>query len=371
MTDLERARRLCTELGEIFCLTFVRGVDESEALRRMGAFPDTVERRTLADAGEMMHEFDLGYPRMAAATALDGWSMVIEPDGFEGAGDLLQAVSRGTEAVAVMQHDYAASHHFGYAVDGTMVAAFPPEQAVEQRIWGADPGRLSDDMLAVGILPAVDEYDEYAVARAILLAERITASTVPADLLSRTFRSAQIEPWFATGADAGDLAGRNSLRPAFDRLVDVAEAADPGVQRAVAVAEVRRQAAALGLADTPGLTQHLARAADGGGGSVAMDSDLGRHVRTWLTEQQRASWSANDHNRRRMTNEQRIAAHSLGWFTAALRGVLDPEPRVAILTAVKPLTSTIRAFGGPETVEAVIHALQGDHGPPDRPTGGR
>ncbi|MEU5941586.1 DUF6461 domain-containing protein [Micromonospora sp. NPDC047548] len=356
MTDLGRVQRVCDDFGEIFCLTFVKGVDEAEALRRIGAYPDTVEWRMLPDAGAMMHEFDLGYPRMAAAVALDGWSMVIEPHGFHGSDrDLLQAVSRGTEAVNVLRHNYAASHHFGYAASGAMVVAFPPEAPVEGRIWGAAPDRLHDEMLAVGILPADDEYDGYAVARAILLAERITGTTVPTDLLSRTLLSAQIEPWFATGAVAGDLIRRDPYSPTFDRLIDVIDAADPAVQRAVAVDEVRRQAAALGLADTPGLTQHLLSA---GGGIVAVDSDLGHHVRAWLTEQDRASWSLNDSNRHRMTNEQRTAAYALGWFTTALRGVLDPDPRVAVLTAVKPLTSTIRAFGGPETVETVIHALQ-------------
>ncbi|MEV4000641.1 hypothetical protein [Actinomadura sp. NPDC049753] len=34
-------------LGEIFCLTFVRGVEETEALARLGALPDTLGRRPL------------------------------------------------------------------------------------------------------------------------------------------------------------------------------------------------------------------------------------------------------------------------------------------------------------------------------------
>src|SRR5262245_38757205 len=82
-------------LGEIFCLTFIRGVDTAEALRRMGALPDTVAPRTWSDYGNV-HTFDNGYPEMAAALSLGEWTVVFEPDGFNGS-DLTATVSRGTE----------------------------------------------------------------------------------------------------------------------------------------------------------------------------------------------------------------------------------------------------------------------------------
>src|SRR5437773_12335937 len=70
----------------------------------------TVEQRTPTGASAMMHDFDLGYPRMAAAVSLDGWSMAIKPEGFHGSDrDLLQAVSRGSEAIDVLRHDHATS----------------------------------------------------------------------------------------------------------------------------------------------------------------------------------------------------------------------------------------------------------------------
>ena len=43
--DVERVAH--DQLGEIFCLTFVKGVDEAEALSRLGALPDEVRPRTL------------------------------------------------------------------------------------------------------------------------------------------------------------------------------------------------------------------------------------------------------------------------------------------------------------------------------------
>jgi len=43
--DLAHARALCDQLGELFCLTYVKGVDAAEALRRLGGYPATI--RTL------------------------------------------------------------------------------------------------------------------------------------------------------------------------------------------------------------------------------------------------------------------------------------------------------------------------------------
>jgi hypothetical protein len=133
---------LYEDLGDIFCLTFVKGVDEAEALRRMGGYPDTLARRTGTELAELMDDFDEGYPPMAAALDLGPWSVVIEPYGFEGADDiLLESVSRGTEAFSVLRHDYA-SPHVGYAVDGTTVSHFDPDFPHDDRMWGSDPGAL-------------------------------------------------------------------------------------------------------------------------------------------------------------------------------------------------------------------------------------
>lgn len=329
---MEHARRVA-DFDEIFCLTFVRGVDPAGALRRMGAYPDTVRPRAVDGAGDLMEDFDLGFPRMAYAVELGGWSVVVEPEGFEGSDrHLLAAVSRGTEAVAVLRHDYAASHFFGHAVDGTVVAGFPPEHPVDGRMWGADPARLAGAMREVGL--AGDRPDD-PVARAILLAERVAGVTVPEDLWSLTALSGQIEPWFVT-------AGVDQARPTAE-LVAAIEAADPATLRPAAVAEVRRAAEALGVAGTPGLDDYLDRVPEA---VVGMGSDLGRHVRDWLAGQSRASWSLNGHHRGRMSDEQRRDAYALGWFVGALKGVADADPRVALLAAVKPVTSGIPAFGG-------------------------
>ncbi|MEU7903502.1 hypothetical protein [Actinoplanes sp. NPDC049118] len=60
-----REPRRCTNTWAKSCLTFVKGVDETEALRRMGGYPDSFAGRTGEELAELMDDFDEGYPRMA------------------------------------------------------------------------------------------------------------------------------------------------------------------------------------------------------------------------------------------------------------------------------------------------------------------
>lgn len=170
--DLTYAKMLCDQLGGIFCLTFVKGLDESQALLRLGGRPETVRMRT-------PEELDSADAGMAVALPSGSWTVVIEPRGGHGAEDAaLLAVSQGTAAVAVLRHDDAAPH-FGYAVDATMIAAFDPGYPAEEVIWGSDPGQLSQLLQVVGLWPAADDAWKEAEPRAIMLAQRITGVTVP------------------------------------------------------------------------------------------------------------------------------------------------------------------------------------------------
>ena len=92
MDDLPRARALCDQLGVTFCLTYLKGLDAAEALRRLGGYPDTIRERP---ADEVTRQ-----PRLAAALELNGWAVVIEPGGVVGADHaLLEAASHGSAAV--------------------------------------------------------------------------------------------------------------------------------------------------------------------------------------------------------------------------------------------------------------------------------
>jgi hypothetical protein len=297
-------------LGEIFCLTFIRGVDGPEALRRMGGLPDTTATRTWSDIGDL-HNFDDGYPEVASVLPLGTWTVVFEPNGFNGS-HLTPIVSRGTEAVSVLRHDYA-SPTFAYAVDGELITHFDPTFPAYRH--GADPDRLLSRMHDVGFTTTEDDEDDDNfngdTGRSLRLIEQLTGVLPTFEALASPLTSAHIEPWFtkAPKQPAG--------RPGHDGPVD-------------AVTEVRRLTNLHRVTDTPGLADALAAVERGEPVTVTPDSPLGQHVRIWLTESRRASWSLNDHGgQHRMTEPERRRAFGLGWLARALGAALQPDPTPA------------------------------------------
>lgn len=290
-------------LGGIFCLTFVREVDEAEALRRMGGLPDTIATRTPYDIGDL-HNFDDGYPTAASVLRLGNWTVVFEPGGFEGA-QLLAAMSYGTEAVSVLRHDYA-SPEFGYAVDGEVITQFDP--TFPARRHGADPDRLLPRMRQVGFTMDDDHEFDDAIARSLRLARQLTGVLPTFEALAGPLTSAYVEPWFSKARKPA------AERPGHDGPVD-------------AVAEVRRITSQHDLTDTPGLSDALTSAERAESVWVMPDSPLGLHVRAWRTEARRAGWSLNDPGARyRMSDAERSRGYDLGWLVRALGAALQPDP---------------------------------------------
>ncbi|MDI6102069.1 DUF6461 domain-containing protein [Actinoplanes sp. NEAU-A12] len=355
MDDLMKAKHLLDDLGEIVCLTFIKGVDEAEALRRLGGYPDTISEQApdllmerLQDSGD---DIQIGF-----SVGLGPWSLVIEPEGFCGADHvLLKAASTGVEAISVLRHDYAHAA-FAYAVDGDLVTGFEPGYPDLSSMHGTDSHRLWPMMRQIGFHPPTEEDGEEvwstSVARALVLAQQITGVTLPSEPLSRPRLHAELEPWFAVPNHPEDMltAGRFTLNPHAAPLVAAVEAADSRAQRKLALAEVRRQAIALGVIDTPGLNDVLRAASDGEFLPIRSDSPLGQHVRIWL---------ATSRNARNIDPEQQRHANALGWFTGALRGVLNPDSRFAALAAVKPLTSGIPGLSDHHLQRQAIEALRG------------
>lgn len=309
MTDVEHLAWADASLGddevidEIFCLTFVRDLDESEVLRRMGGLPDTVAVRTLEEL-ESLTNYDNGYPDVAMVLPLGAWTVVFEPTGFHGSS-LFTVASRGTEAICVQRHDYAESS-FGYAVDGTMITAFDPLSPAYR--VGADPDRLLERMTELGFSMTDDDYepDFGTMGRCLRLAGQLTGVIPTREALTGPLTSVYLEPWF------GDGPKPPAGRPGHNGPVD-------------AVAEVRRLTTLHGLTGTPGLAEALASAESGTPVRVTPDSPLGRHVREWLTASTRASNSLNDHSaRHRMTDADRRRAFDLGWLAQALGAALQP-----------------------------------------------
>ncbi|GAB2679077.1 DUF6461 domain-containing protein [Nocardia goodfellowii] len=316
-------------LGEIYCLTFIRDVDAAEALRRMGGLPGTFATRTWADVGGL-DNFDDGYPEMALALPLGGWTVVFESEGFNGRS-LTSALSHGTEVLSVLRHDYA-SPGFAYAVDGVLITGFDPTCPYPHLRYGADPDRLLSHMLEVGFdmgdneVDADDIFDEDGDfyeddafdtnhdrphGRCLRLIERLTGRLPTFEALTGPLMSAQIEPWFARARNDP------AVRPGYDGPVD-------------AVAEVRRLTSLHGLTDTPGLTDALAAAERGQPVAIAPDSPLGEQVRSWLTEDRRAHRALNGGaGRWRMTEIERDRASDLRLLARALGAAIQPRPTTA------------------------------------------
>ncbi|HEX6353262.1 DUF6461 domain-containing protein [Actinophytocola sp.] len=287
-------------LGEIFCLTFIRGVDEREALHRMGGLPGTVATRTASEL-EAETNFDNGYPEVAAALPLGTWTVVFEPRGFSG-NSMTPVLSRGTEAVSVLRHDYA-SPGFAYSVDGELVTYFDPTFPTDRD--GADPDRLLTSMHDVGFTMGEDDDNfDHDTARSLLLTERLTSVLPTFEALTGPLLSAHFEPWFT------DTPRQPAGRPGHDGPVD-------------AITEVRRLTGLLGLTGTPGLAEALAAAERGEKVTVTPESPLGQHVRGWLAESRRAGQSLNDHSGRMTEKERRRRAFDHGWLARALGAALQ------------------------------------------------
>ncbi|WP_459801023.1 DUF6461 domain-containing protein [Herbidospora sp. RD11066] len=164
---------------EIYTVTFVRGADRDEVLRRFGV-PEPGEV-TWEDIYERVDEMD-GQNDMVVAVPAGEWVIVLHLWGWEAAEDpFLAELSRGGEAVSVMRHEYAASHYFGHAVDGDLRTAFRPNYPKERN--GSTPDALLDDMRDLGLNPEPEDYYLGGmVAPALALAGRITGVVFTADL---------------------------------------------------------------------------------------------------------------------------------------------------------------------------------------------
>ncbi|GHH54336.1 hypothetical protein GCM10017774_69150 [Lentzea cavernae] len=281
-------------LGEIYSLAFVRDVSPLDALRRVGGLEDTLADRTAADISAL-HNFDDGYPEAVSVLALGEWTVLVQPTSFW-LGQLVDALSRGTEAISVVRHDYA-SPRFTHSTDGTTTTTFHLNWPDNRD--GTDPDRLLPLMREAGFDPdTADDEDEEddeswqyryedVMTHALRLTGLITGVLPTYEQITAPQPSAHFDHWFS----------RTRPYPVED-----------------ATTTATRLAAELGLGDTPGLAAALASTDPV---VVTPDSDLGRHVREWSTLARRASWSTNL-ERSRMTDEERSRGHRFGQLTQAL-----------------------------------------------------
>ncbi|MFI6786962.1 DUF6461 domain-containing protein [Nonomuraea sp. NPDC050383] len=188
---------------EIFCVSFLRGLEPAEVLRRF-AKPEARQgtpqglpqgrEMSLDEYGHAAFEFGdryggaLGGGHVGVVQAGD-WCVALELFGWEAAmRDTLATLSSDGEVVAVLRHDYA-NHHVAYALDGETVTSFNPYMPDMRS--GCDPDRLNELLREVGLplKPATGDEDwndlyATAIARSFHLAARITGIVLTPDILT-------------------------------------------------------------------------------------------------------------------------------------------------------------------------------------------
>ncbi|MER7081644.1 hypothetical protein SAMN02982929_00592 [Saccharopolyspora kobensis] len=281
-------------LSEIFCLTFVKDVGIDEVLRLMGGFADTTAVRAAA-ADDALGHCSEGTPELAMAARLGSWTVVLEPCGFWGSS-LTPILSRGTEAVSLLRHDYA-SPHLDYAVDGELVTGLDP--TFPDVRYGTEPARLDPLLREAGFDLAESENGQDRAFSLSLRAIRLITGVSPTyEQLTGPLTSAHFDPWFS--------AAPKHLPRGVDGPVE-------------ALAETKRLTELLGLTSTPGLPEALAAVESGQRVDVTPDSDLGQHVRAWLIECDQgrstsSSWlTRSEEARRQRATDLRKLAQALGY----------------------------------------------------------
>ncbi|RBQ18452.1 hypothetical protein DP939_18225 [Spongiactinospora rosea] len=170
---------------DIYTVVFVRGHDEHEVLRRLGAVDEDI--RLIGDGEYSQPEG----PQIITVRRIGDWTVAIEDCGRRGAQrEALGALSLdGGEAVAVQRHDHA-QHLIAYAVDGELVTGINPRFPIDRQ--GADPDRLNRHLRELGIDPAADDHIDNPIPAALALAGRITGVMIGPHHLRRPILGAAI-----------------------------------------------------------------------------------------------------------------------------------------------------------------------------------
>ncbi|MGW0591803.1 DUF6461 domain-containing protein [Streptosporangium sp. NPDC002607] len=171
-------------LDDIYTIAFVRGLNEHEVLRRLGAADEDIRLITDED-----HSLPEG-PEVITVRRIGDWTISIEDCGWRAQWQALSNLSRdGGEVVTVQRHDYA-QHHVTYAADGRLITDINPAFPIDRQ--GADPDRLNRHLRELGIDPAADDHIDNSIPAALALASRITGVMISPQHLRRPILGAAI-----------------------------------------------------------------------------------------------------------------------------------------------------------------------------------
>lgn len=180
-------------LGEIYCVSFIRNVSPAEALRRFGVDESTMEEVTFKEVAEHSAENAEDAAGFIGAASIEGWTMVIEPGGWQIAADpeVTRRISRKAEVVSVCRHDYA-SDTFLYEIDGETITEFDPMTPQDRS--GSAPDRFADAMREVGLNPDHSSDGpavEFPIPSSFALASKITGIPFTQEMLALRFLGAE------------------------------------------------------------------------------------------------------------------------------------------------------------------------------------
>jgi Family of unknown function (DUF6461) len=176
-------------LGDACSLTFIREVNEVEALRRLGASEDDIHLYTSDDCP---------LPEAVRAWQCGDWTVIIEvSDERLVDPEIMDAVSAGTEAIMIFENVNAWSR-FEYLADGAVVTSFDP--AGPDHREGNDPDRFVEEMRASGFDPDTGiekggaEADAPGFAGLLLLAARLTGVVLTPEIFNGPLPGACVKP---------------------------------------------------------------------------------------------------------------------------------------------------------------------------------
>lgn len=165
-------------LAQAYCITLVRGLAPAEVLRRLGA-QDETSFVGVDGLSEMAIDGGATGQFVVAVTAVDGWALMVESNGYIGIRhEFITPLSHGTRLVAHYRNVNAVGR-FCWAENEDIRLSFEP--LFPRWREGSDPDALTDVMWEVGFVPDGDT--ELPTQAAFALAHRLTAIRLTPALL--------------------------------------------------------------------------------------------------------------------------------------------------------------------------------------------
>ncbi|MFC4038651.1 DUF6461 domain-containing protein [Dactylosporangium siamense] len=199
-----------------FCVSYVRGVEPDEVLRRLGG-EEPVDLHSVGHFQLAGDDLPDGFA-VVSAFAAGAWTVLFEANNFLATYDeVIQVLSAGGELVS-FYHNEDTSPQFNWAVDGRKIVVLDPTWPEDRH--GTDPRRLDATLTRLGfdlthsVTDPGFEHDDLFQKRTFALMEHLTGVRLTEDLLQETvFRCAAVpEPPTARPSPEVSAAARRALR---------------------------------------------------------------------------------------------------------------------------------------------------------------